>query len=78
MLELIDELLGETSGCINGMGGSASIHSPAIKLYGHDGMMGSQVPIAVGFCYTTNHQQLFLWVIPQQKRIMFLVQSDGL
>ena len=50
---LIDELLGKASGCAKGMGGSASIHSPAINLFGHDGLMGSHVPIAVGSCYAT-------------------------
>ena len=52
---LIDELLGRESGCAYGMGGSASIHSKEKKIYGHDGLMGSQVPIAVGHCYSTGH-----------------------
>ena len=51
--KLVNELLGLESGCTFGMGGSASIHSQDIKMFGHDGMMGSQAPIAVGFCYTT-------------------------
>jgi len=51
--ELRDELLGKESGCAKGMGGSASIHSPKINMYGHDGMLGSQVPIAVGACHAT-------------------------
>lgn len=46
---LIDELLHQPTGCARGMGGSASIHSPAIKMYGHSGLMGDQIPIAVGF-----------------------------
>ena len=50
--ELIDELLGLKTGCSNGMGGSASIHCPAISMYGHDGLMGSQVPISVGYAYS--------------------------
>lgn len=45
---LIDELLHRPTGCARGMGGSASIHSPAIGMYGHSGLMGDQVPIAVG------------------------------
>jgi len=53
--ELIDELLGRKTGCANGMGGSASIHSKPKNIFGHDGLMGSQVPIAVGHCYKTNH-----------------------
>ena len=51
--ELIDELLGRKTGCANGMGGSASIHSKDKNIFGHDGLMGSQVPIAVGHCYST-------------------------
>lgn len=46
---LVDELLGRPTGCAHGMGGSASIHSPAIGMFGHSGLMGDQVPIAVGF-----------------------------
>lgn len=45
---LIDELLHRETGCAGGMGGSASIHDPSIRLYGHSGLMGDQVPIAVG------------------------------
>ena len=48
-IKLIDELLGRPTGCAGGMGGSASIHSPEIRMFGHDGLMGSQVPIAVGY-----------------------------
>ena len=50
--KLIDELLGRSTGCANGMGGSASIHSKEKKIFGHDGLMGSQVPISVGYCYS--------------------------
>lgn len=53
MDELINELLGRKNGCANGMGGSASIHSKQKNIFGHDGLMGSQVPIAVGHCYST-------------------------
>lgn len=42
---LIDELLGLPTGCAGGMGGSASIHCPEIGMIGHDGLMGTQVPI---------------------------------
>ena len=51
--KLIDELLGLDSGCAFGMGGSASIQSLEKNIFGHDGLMGSQVPIAVGHCYQT-------------------------
>lgn len=46
--QLIDELLSRPTGCARGMGGSASIHSPEIGMFGHSGLMGDQVPIAVG------------------------------
>jgi acetoin:2,6-dichlorophenolindophenol oxidoreductase subunit alpha len=46
--QLIDELLNRSTGCAQGMGGSASIHSPQIGMFGHSGLMGDQVPIAVG------------------------------
>ena len=48
MRKLIDELLHRPSGCARGMGGSASIHDPRIGMFGHSGLMGDQVPIAVG------------------------------
>ncbi len=51
--KLIDELLGKKTGCTYGMGGSASIHSPEINMYGHDGHMGTQMPIGIGACFST-------------------------
>ena len=51
--KLIDELLQKKTGCTKGMGGSASIHSKKINMYGHDGLMGSNGPIGVGACYAT-------------------------
>ena len=41
---LILELLGDSKGCANGMGGSASIQCKEKKIYGHDGLMGNQIP----------------------------------
>jgi TPP-dependent pyruvate/acetoin dehydrogenase alpha subunit len=49
--ELVYELLGDTRGCANGMGGSASIQCREKQIYGHDGLMGSHVPISTGMCY---------------------------
>ena len=46
--KLIDELLHRPTGCAEGMGGSASIHAPSIGMFGHSGLMGDQIPIAVG------------------------------
>ena len=45
---LRDELRGLTTGCAGGMSGSNAIHSPEISMFGHSGLMGEQVPIAVG------------------------------
>jgi TPP-dependent pyruvate/acetoin dehydrogenase alpha subunit len=47
--QLADELLHRESGCARGMGGSASIHCPEHGMFGHSGLMGDQVPIAVGY-----------------------------
>ena len=49
---LADELLGLSTGCAGGMGGSASIQCKERKMFGHDGLMGSQGPIATGYCHT--------------------------
>ena len=54
-VKLIDELLGRKTGCTKGMGGSASIASKEINMFGHDGLMGSNGPIGVGACFATNH-----------------------
>ena len=53
VIELIDELLGKKTGCANGMGGSASIQSKKINMFGHDGLMGNQIPIAVGAAFSS-------------------------
>lgn len=55
---LIDELLGRPTGCAGGMGGSASIHSPAIRMFGHSGLMGDQIPISVGFALGSGKRTL--------------------
>lgn len=56
--ELVDELLHRSTGCAGGMGGSASIHSPKIGMFGHDGLMGTQIPIAVGYALGTGKKIL--------------------
>lgn len=55
---LADELLHHPTGCAKGMGGSASIHSPRIGMFGHSGLMGDQIPIAVGFALGKNVKTL--------------------
>jgi len=56
--QLIDELLHRPTGCAGGMGGSASIHSPKIGMFGHDGLMGTQIPISVGYTLATGKKTL--------------------
>lgn len=50
-LKLIDELLGRPTGCTGGIGGSPMIQEPNIKMIGHHGLIGENVPLAVGFAF---------------------------
>tara|TARA_R100000664_G_scaffold12618_1_gene20233 strand:- start:1062 stop:1892 length:831 start_codon:yes stop_codon:yes gene_type:complete len=92
--QLIDELLGRKTGCAYGMGGSASIHSKEKNIFGHDGLMGSQVPIAVGHCYRTQHPTIVHmgdasaeedyvlgalgWASTKKLPILFVVEDNNL
>ena len=92
--QLIDELLGKKEGCANGMGGSASIHSREKNIFGHDGLMGSQVPIAVGHCYETRKPTIVVigdasaeedyvlgalgWASTKNLPILFVVEDNNL
>jgi pyruvate dehydrogenase E1 component alpha subunit len=94
IVELIDELLGRPSGCANGMGGSASIQCKEKNIYGHDGLMGSQVPIAVGSCYASNKPTIVFmgdssaeedyvfssigWAATKNIPILFVVEDNNL
>lgn len=93
-IALIDELLGRKTGCAGGMGGSASIHSHEKNIYGHDGLMGSQVPIAVGHCYATRKPTIVTmgdasaeedyvlgamgWASTKNLPILFVVEDNNL
>ena len=93
-IELIDELLGRKSGCAFGMGGSASIQSIEKNIFGHDGLMGSQVPIAVGHCYQTRKPTIVVmgdasaeedyvlgaigWASTKNLPILFIVEDNNL
>ncbi len=57
-LALADELLSKPTGCARGMGGSVGIHSPEIGMFGHNGLVGDQIPIAVGFALGKNKKTL--------------------
>lgn len=92
--KLIDELLGRKTGCAGGMGGSASIHSHEKNIFGHDGLMGSQVPIAVGHCYSTRKPTIVFmgdasaeedyvlgamgWASTKNLPILFIVEDNNL
>ena len=94
VVQLIDELLGRKTGCANGMGGSASIHSREKNIYGHDGLMGSQVPIAVGSCYVSKRPTIVFmgdssaeedyvfssigWAATKNLPILFVVEDNNL
>mgnify|MGYP003138951966 CR=1 FL=1 len=94
MDRLIDDLLGRKTGCAYGMGGSASIHSKEKNIYGHDGLMGSQIPIAVGHCYKTQHPTIAYmgdasaeedyvlgalgWASTKKLPILFIVEDNNL
>lgn len=94
MDKLILELLGNRKGCAGGMGGSASIHSVEANIYGHDGLMGTQAPIAVGMCYANRkpticfagdaaaEEDYFLaalgWAATKDLPILFVVEDNGL
>lgn len=92
--ELVDELLGRKTGCANGMGGSASIQSKEKNIFGHDGLMGSQVPISVGHCYATRNPTIVFmgdasaeedyvfgamgWASTKNLPILFVVEDNNL
>ena len=92
--QLIDELLGRKTGCAYGMGGSASIHSKEKNIFGYDGLMGSQVPIAVGHCYKTQQPTIVHmgdasseedyvlgalgWASTKKLPILFVVEDNNL
>lgn len=93
-IKLIDELLGLKTGCSFGMGGSASIQSIEKNIFGHDGLMGSQVPISVGHCYHTKHPTIVFmgdaaaeedyvsssigWASTKNLPILFVVEDNNL
>ena len=91
---LVLELLGDSRGCAGGMGGSASIQSVEANIYGHDGLMGSQVPIAVGACYANRKPTICFmgdaaaeedyvlaalgWAATHKLPILFVVEDNNL
>ncbi|MDC3386743.1 thiamine pyrophosphate-dependent enzyme, partial [Gammaproteobacteria bacterium] len=91
---LIDEMLGKKSGCSNGMGGSASIQCKDKNIFGHDGLMGNQVPIGVGACFASKLPTIIFigdsaaeedyslsaigWASTKNLPILFVVEDNNL
>ncbi|MHC4158310.1 MAG: thiamine pyrophosphate-dependent enzyme [Planctomycetota bacterium] len=46
---LRDELLGLSTGCCGGRGGSPCVQDLDIPMYGHHGLIGENIPIATGY-----------------------------
>ncbi len=94
IFQLIDEMLGRKSGCAYGMGGSASIQCKEKNIYGHDGLMGNQVPIGVGACFTSKEPTIIFvgdsaaeedyclsaigWASTKKLPILFVVEDNNL
>lgn len=94
MDKLILELLGSNKGCSYGMGGSASAHSEKINMFGHDGHMGTQVPIGTGACFESKKPTLVFmgdasaeedyvlgalgWASTKKLPILFVVEDNNL
>ncbi len=92
--KLVDEMLGRKTGCAHGMGGSASIQCKEKNIYGHDGLMGNQVPIAVGSCYASKKPTIVFvgdssaeedyvlssigWASTKNLPILFVVEDNNL
>jgi TPP-dependent pyruvate/acetoin dehydrogenase alpha subunit len=92
--KLINELFGSSLGCTYGMGGSASIHSTKINMFGHDGHMGTQAPIGVGACFSSKKPTIvFLgdasaeedyvlgaigWASTKNLPIVFIIEDNNL
>ena len=76
------------------MGGSASIQSKDKNIFGHDGLMGSQAPIAVGHCYHSRKPTIIVlgdasaeedyvlgalgWASTKNLPILFIVEDNNL
>tara|TARA_B100001123_G_C15338428_1_gene1033754 strand:+ start:4598 stop:5440 length:843 start_codon:yes stop_codon:yes gene_type:complete len=91
--KLINELLGRKTGCTYGMGGSLSIHSEKINMFGHDGFMGSNACIGVGACFSSKKPTIIFigdaaleedyvlsslsWVAKKNLPILFVVEDNN-
>lgn len=57
-ISLRDELLGKETGCCGGKGGSPMIHDFKKKIVGHCGLIGDQVPVAVGLSLAKKNHKI--------------------
>jgi pyruvate dehydrogenase E1 component alpha subunit len=55
--QVFGELLGKSSGCSKGKGGSMHFFSKELKYYGGHGIVGGQIPIAVGLAWAMKIQK---------------------
>lgn len=53
---LIDELLSLQTGCCRGRGGSPCIQDLNIKMHGHHGLIGENIPLATGYALATKEK----------------------
>ena len=76
------------------MGGSASIQCKEKNIYGHDGLMGNQIPIAVGACFAKRKPTIAIvgdsaaeedyvlssigWAATKNLPILFIVEDNNL
>ena len=91
---LRDELLGLPSGCSGGMSGSNAIQAPEANMYGHSGLMGEQIPIAVGAALASNELTLAIcgdasveedyiypslgWAVSKKLPVLFVCEDNDL
>ena len=93
--QLIIELLGNYKfSTTGGMGGSASLFSKEINMYGHDGHMGTQVPIGIGASFTSKKPTIIFmgdasaeedyvlgalgWASTKKLPVLFIVEDNNL
>ena len=91
---LRDELLGLSTGCSSGVGGSGCIQCKEINMFGHSGLLGEQVPLAVGACFAKKQMTLTVfgdaaieedyvapalgWAVTQKLPIIFICEDNDL
>lgn len=88
------EILGRSDGLNKGMGGSASLAAPELRIYGHDGLLGSNAPIGVGMAHATGKLTIihlgdaaieedyvlasFGYAVTHKCKVIFIVEDNDL